>query len=172
MFFRPGLMLAGTLGLFIGYFEPELDETLQLRKQFRYAIYNTLMYLPNGRSFSTRRQIETQNHLSDKVLEITLVKDWVGHFLLQLQRSGRVWLPEGQVIILGSGGFNIRPYKSLGAKLERRVVYERYQVFAQFIQNWVKRNSIAGRNLMRHSLGYVFCREILDLSAHSGPLVQ
>ena len=38
------------------------------------------------------------------------------------------------------------------------------------IQNWVKRNPVAGQKLLRHSPGFVFFREISNLPAHDGPL--
>ena len=40
----------------------------------------------------------------------------------------------------------------------------------QTIQNWVKRNPVAGQKLLRHSPEFVFFREISDLPAHDGPL--
>ena len=48
--------------------------------------------------------------------------------------------------------------------------YQKHQVSALVIQNWVKRNPVAGQKLMRHSPGFVFFREISNLSAHDLPL--
>ena len=169
MFFRPVLMSVGTPGVFTGYFEPELDGALQPSKRFQYPIYKTPPNLPKGRPWLTRREIEAENALANQGLEIAWVDDPVELFFLQIKGSGRVLLPRGEVIRGGYGGFNGRLYKSLGAELVRRGIYDRHQVSAQVIQNWVKRHPIAGQNLLRHSPGYVFFREIPDLPAHKGP---
>ena len=166
--FRPVLMSVGTLGVFTGYFEPELDWDLQPSKRLQYPIYKAPLNLPKGRPWLNRRQIEAGNALANQDLEIVWVDDPVELLFLQIQGFGRALLPRGEVLRLGYGGFNRRPYKLLGAELGRRGIYDRHQVSAQFIQNWVQRHFIAGQSLLCYSPGYVFFREIPNLPAHKG----
>ena len=113
-------------------------------------------------------QIEAENALANQGFEIVWVDDPVELLFLQIQGFGRALLPRGEVLRLGYGGFNRRPYKLLGAELGRRGIYDRHQVSAQFIQNWVQRHFIAGQSLLCYSPGYVFFREIPNLPAHKG----
>ena len=48
-------------------------------------------------------------------LEIVWVDDPVEKFFLQIQGSGRVRLPDGQMIRVGFGGSNGHNYRSVGA---------------------------------------------------------
>ena len=170
LFFRPVLISRKGPGLFTGYFEPELNGSRTPTSRFRYLVYRLPSNLPKDRTWFTRREIETQGILANRNLEIAWVDDPVELFFLQIQGSGRVRLPDGDVVRLGYGGFNGRRYKSIGAELVRRGIYQGHQVSAQVIKNWVKRNLEAGRELLRHGLGFVFFREILNLPAYYGPL--
>ena len=169
MFFRPVLMSVATPGLFTGFFEPELDGALHPSKRFQYPMYKTPPNLPKGRPWLNRRQIEAENALANQGLIIAWVDDPVELFPLQIQGSGRMLLLRGEVIRLGYGSFNGRPYKTLGAELVRRDIYDCHQVSAQVIQNSAIRHSIADQNLLHHSPAYVFFREIPDLSDHERP---
>ena len=170
MFFRPVYISNKAPGLFTGYFEPELNGSRTPTSRFRYPVYKLPPNLPKDRPWFTRREIETQGILANRNLEIAWVDDPVELFFLQIQGSGRVRLPDGDVVRLGYGGFNGRRYKSIGAELVRRGIYQDHQVSAQVIKNWVKRNPVAGRELLRHSPGFVFFREIPNLPAYDGPL--
>ena len=172
MFFHPVLMSFVTLGVFIGYFEPELDEALQPSKWFQYPTYKIPPNLPKGRPWLTRRQVEAENALASQGLEIAWVDDPAKFFFLKIRGSARVLLPSGELIRLGYGGYNGRPYKSLGAELMRRGIYDRHQEVVQVIKNWVQRYPIAGQNLLRHSPGYFFFWGIPELPAHKGTRVD
>ena len=169
MFFHPALVRFVTLGVFTGYFEPELDGGLQPSKWFQYPTYKTPPNLSKGRPYLILRQVEAENVLASQGLEIAWVDDLVEFFFLQIQGSARVLLPSGELIRLGYGSYNGRSYKSLGAELVRRGIYDRHQVVVQVIQNWVKYHPIAGQNLLRHSPGYLLFLGIPDLPDHKGP---
>ena len=103
-------------------------------------------------------------------LEIVWVDDPVEKFFLQIQGSGRVTLPDGRKIRVGYGGANGHEYRSVGAELVRRGIYQAHQVSAQVIKNWVRRNPVAGQELLWHNPSYVFFRRIDSVPAHMGPL--
>ena len=91
-------------------------------------------------------------------------------FFLQIQGSGRIRLPDGDVIRVGYGGSNGHTYRSVGRELVRRGVYEPHQVSAEVIKNWVRRNPEEGRDLLHHNPSYVFFRRIDEVPSEDGPL--
>ena len=49
-------------------------------------------------------------------------------------------------------------------------MYEPYQVSAEVIKNWVRRNPFQGQELLYHNPSYVFFREVSRVPADKGPL--
>ncbi|MCM2561984.1 MltA domain-containing protein [Lutimaribacter sp. EGI FJ00014] len=170
LFFRPVLIEDGQDPLFTGYFEPELDGSLQRDGRYRYPLYSVPPEVRRTGSFLTRRQIEENGALSGRGLEIAWVDDPVELFFLQIQGSGRVRLPNGRMIRVGYGGSNGHDYRSIGVEMVRRGIYEPHQVSAQVIKNWVRRNPAQGKELLWHNPSYVFFREVSEVPAHRGPL--
>lgn len=169
LFFRPVLITDGTPALFTGYFEPELDGALQPDERFRFPLYRQPEEAREVTPWLERREIETGDVMKDQGLEIAWVDDPVELFFLQIQGSGRIRLRNGSVIRVGYGGSNGQEYRSIGAELVRREVYDIHQVSAQVIKNWVRRNPEDGAELLMHNPSYVFFRQIDDLAADRGP---
>ncbi len=169
-YFRPVLIEDGEPMLFTGYFEPELPGSLERGNDYQYPIYAVPEDLERGKPYFTRRQIEEDRPLVGKNLEIAWLTDPVDLFFLQVQGSGRVRLPDGNVIRVGYGGKNGRDYSSVGMKLVERGIYEAHQVSAAVIRNWVRENRREGRALLWENESYVFFREVSEVPAHLGPL--
>lgn len=170
LLFRPVLIEeAEKSALFTGYFEPELDGSLTPSGRYRFPVYRMPAEARDGKWIS-RREIETTGALQGRGLEIAWVDDSVELFFLQIQGSGRIRLPNGSYIRVGYGGANGHKYRSIGAELVRRGVYNAHQVSAQVIKNWVKRNPVDGAELLRHNGSFVFFREVNRVPAHKGPL--
>lgn len=170
LFFRPVLIGGDNPALFTGYFEPELNGSRQKSGRYRYPLYKLPREWRGGGRFATRSQIEDEGLLAGRGLEIAWVDDPVDVFFLQIQGSGRVKLAEGGALRVGFGGANGHNYRSVGQELVRRGIYNSHQVSAQVIKNWVRRNPVAGRNLLQHNPSYVFFREVSQVPAHKGPL--
>jgi membrane-bound lytic murein transglycosylase A len=169
LFFRPVLISEGAPALFTGYFEPELDGALSPSARYRYPLYRQPPEARTADIWLTRREIETGPHMLNRGLEIAWVDDPVELFFLQIQGSGRIRLPDGRMIRVGYGGSNGHEYRSIGAELVRRDIYNLHQVSAQVIKNWVRRNPAAGAELLLHNASYVFFRRIDDLDPAHGP---
>ncbi|WP_299421749.1 MltA domain-containing protein [uncultured Shimia sp.] len=170
LLFRPVLIEeADKSALFTGYFEPELDGSLTPGGRYRFPVYRLPAEARDGKWIS-RREIETTGALQGRGLEIAWVDDSVELFFLQIQGSGRIRLPNGSYIRVGYGGANGHKYRSIGAELVRRGIYNAHQVSAQVIKNWVKRNPVDGAELLRHNDSFVFFREVSRVPAHKGPL--
>ena len=170
VFFRPVLIGGTAPALFTGYYEPELNGARNRSARFRYPLYRKPPELAAGARWHSRADIEEQGLLDGRGLEIVWVEDPVDLFFLQVQGSGRVRLRDGTALRVGYGGSNGHDYRSIGAELVRRGIYDRHQVSAQVIKNWVRRNPEEGRSLLRHNPSYVFFREIGDVPADRGPL--
>ncbi|MFV0514582.1 MAG: murein transglycosylase A [Jhaorihella sp.] len=170
LFFRPVLVRDGKDALFTGYFEPELDGSRHPTDRFRYPIYKMPEEARGASPWLTRREIQTGDTLRNRGLEIAWVDDPVELFFLQIQGSGRIRLPGGRVLRVGYGGANGHPYRSIGVELVRRGIYSAHQVSAQVIRNWVRRNPVAGAELLLHNPSYVFFREVGLGSDSVGPL--
>ena len=170
LLFRPVLIEDGNDALFTGYFEPELDGSLVRTDRYRFPVYAMPAEARRIRPWLTRREILTSGVMDGRGLEIAWVDDSVELFFLQIQGSGRIRLPDGSFVRVGYSGANGHLYRSLGAELVRRKVYEPHQVSAEVIKNWVRRNPVDGRELLFHNNSYVFFRNVDQVPAHKGPL--
>ena len=170
LLFRPVLIENGEPALFTGYFEPELNGARQRTLKYRYPVYKKPPELRSGKLWHSRQDIENNQLLAGRGLEIAWVDDPVELFFLQIQGSGRVLLDNGSTIRIGYGGANGHTYHSIGKELVSRGVYQPHQVSAKVIQNWVRRHPIDGVALMQTNPSYVFFRELPGLAANKGPL--
>ncbi|WP_245780898.1 murein transglycosylase A [Litoreibacter janthinus] len=170
LFFRPVLINGEEQALFTGYFEPELRGSRTRGGPYQYPLHSKPPEVANGSTWYSRREIEEQNLLEGRGLELVWIDDPVDKFFLQVQGSGRVKLAEGGAMRVGYGGKNGHEYRSIGKELIRRGIYEPHQVSAQVIQQWVKRNPVDGPELLRHNPSYVFFREVSEVPSHKGPL--
>ena len=170
LFFRPVLIENGEPALFTGYFEPELRGARHRTLHYRFPVYSKPPEAKSGTRWHSRSEIENNQLLAGRGLEIAWVEDPVELFFLQIQGSGRIRLDDGSTIRVGYGGANGHKYHSIGKELVARGVYKPHQVSAQVIQNWVRRNPLDGVDLMQTNPSYVFFREITDLAGHKGPL--
>lgn len=170
LLFRPVQIDDARDALFTGYFEPELNGSRVQTARFRYPVYRKPPELRDGTLWKSRRAIETTDIMKNRGLEIAWVDDATALFFMQIQGSGRIKLQDGSYIRLGYRASNGFRYRSVGAELVRRGIYQNHQVSAKVIANWVRRNGVAGEELLRHNPGYVFFRVIRNVPASKGPL--
>ncbi|MEM6564933.1 MAG: MltA domain-containing protein [Pseudomonadota bacterium] len=170
LLFRPVLIEDGDAALFTGYFEPELDGARSPSARYRYPVHRMPAEARRTDKWYSRRQLLENGVLQGRGLEIAWVDDPVELFFLQIQGSGRINLPDGSKLRVGYGGKNGHEYRSVGAELVRRGVFQPHQVSAQVIKNWVKRYPQAGQELLYHNPSYVFFREVNKVPADKGPL--
>ncbi|WP_439153671.1 murein transglycosylase A [Yoonia sp.] len=168
--FDPVLVTDGAPMLFTGYFEPELQGARQRGGPYQHPVYALPDDLKPGAAYLTRRQIEDDMTLADKGLELAWLADPVDVFFLQVQGSGRICLPDGDLMRVGFAGKNGRDYSSVGKALIKRGIFTSDQVSATAIRNWIRQNPDAGRALLWENASYVFFREVSEIPAHLGPL--
>lgn len=177
-------------GLVTGYYEPLLTGSRTPGKVYRYPVYGVpddlvsvdlaeqypelkgmrLRGRLQGRKvvpYYTRAEIE-RGDAAVRGREILWVDDAVELFFLQVQGSGRVKLPDGEVVRLGYAEHNGHPYRSIGRVLIDRGELEADKASMQGIKQWAKKNPDLLPILLQQNPAYVFFRE---LPAHeSGPL--
>jgi membrane-bound lytic murein transglycosylase A len=175
-------------GLFTGYYEPEAQGSLKPGGAFKVPIYAKpadlvafdaktakrlgLAYgrLVDGKAegYFTRREIE-EGALKGRGLELLWLKDWADAFFMQVQGSGRVRLPDGQVIRLGYAGKTGQPYTGIGGVLVERGILTRDDMSMQAIRAWMRQNPKDARALMWENMSFVFFREVPVDDLELGP---
>jgi membrane-bound lytic murein transglycosylase A len=168
LFFRP-VVIGSPPALFTGYYEPELPGSLTRTPRFAYPLYRKPPELVEGQPWHPRAAIEG-GLLRGRGLELVWLDDPVEVYFLQVQGSGRIRLPGGQVMRVAYAGKNGQPYRSIGQELIRRGGHTISDVSAQDIKAWVRANPVAGRELLNTNPSFVFFRKLTDLPPESGPI--
>ena len=168
--FVPILVENGADPLFTGYFEPELPGSREKTDVFRYPLYSFPPEAPKGKPWLTRAEIEGENKLAGRDLEIAWLADPVEAFFLHVQGSGRIRLPDGNAMRVGFAGKNGHKYRSVGKEMARLGLLAENKLSAGSIKNWVRKNPTDGHKVLWHNKSFVFFREIKDLPEGSGPI--
>jgi membrane-bound lytic murein transglycosylase A len=171
-----------------GYFEPEIAGSRTRRPGFEVPVYAMPTDLvrgwpddvalsersgrpPLGRYdeagrfvlYHDRAAIE-DGALTGKAQAIAWAADPVEFFFLQIQGSGRLRTPEGEVIRIGYAGQNGREYVGIGGVMrERGLLGEgpgKYSGSMQGIMAYIRDNPAQGRDLMRLNKSWIFFSEL------------
>jgi membrane-bound lytic murein transglycosylase A len=183
---------AAETGFMTGYFEPEFEGSLTPSADFPTPLYSRPADLvtrnpgddwpgldasfsaarrtPKGYEvFPDRAAIET-GALDGQGLEILWLRDPVDRFVLQVQGSGRVRLPDGSVTRLVYSGRNGHAYTSLGRVLSEREAIPPEQMTMDRLIARLKADAAFARDLIRLNRSFVFFARRDDLPAGSGPI--
>lgn len=171
-----------------GYFEPEIAGCRNMQPGCEVPIYGMPPELvrawpsetpetervgrpPLGRydaagdfiPYYDRAEIE-DGALAGRGLEIAWAVDPIEFFFLQIQGSGRLRTPEGDVIRIGYAGQNGREYVGIGGVMRERGLLGdgpgQYPGSMQGIMAYLREHPEEGRELMRLNLSWVFFREL------------
>ncbi|MDP9413444.1 MAG: murein transglycosylase A [Pseudomonadota bacterium] len=112
-----------------------------------------------------RAEIE-DGALAGRGLEIAWAADPIDLFFLQIQGSGRLLLPDGNVMRIGYAGQNGREYIAIGRLMKERGLLGTGPVTMQAIVAWLRANPEQGRAIMRENKSYIFFQELTG----AGPL--
>ena len=109
--------------------------------------------------YFTRAEIE-DGALANRSLELAWAADPVELFFLQIQGSGRVKLPDGQVMRIGYADQNGREYVAIGRLLRDRGILPPGGANMDAIVAWMRIQPDGGKALMRENLSYIFFKEL------------
>ena len=180
-------------GLITGYYGPELLGSRVPTKEYKYPLYRQpddllnidldsvypelSKYRLRGRvvghcvvPYFDRSEIDSgENPLAGQ--ELFWVKDPVELFFLHIQGSGRIRLPDGELVMVNYANQNGYPYRSIGKLLLERHEMTPDQMSMQNIRKWVAENPAGGRKLLAENPSYVFFRELpADVQSPPGAL--
>ncbi|WP_295445898.1 MltA domain-containing protein [Sphingorhabdus sp. EL138] len=169
-----------------GYFEPEIAGCRMLQAGCDVPVYKRPSDLIDvdlgqfsdelkGRSirgkvsgtkllqYDDRATIENGS-LAGRGLEIAYASDVVEFFFLQIQGSGRLKLPDGNVMRIGYDSQNGRGYTGIGRLMRDRGLIT--DASMQGIVAFLHANPEEGRKIMQENKSYIFFRELTG----AGPL--
>lgn len=145
------LASSGGEGLFTGYYECELNGSWT-----RSARYNVPLYrMPGGHGLPTRAEV-ARGALSGRGLELIWVDDPVEAFILEIQGSGRVRMPDGSMVGLNYAGQNGQKYYPIGRHLIEQGVTTADQMNMHVIRDWLKKHPDDAQRVMNLNPSYVF----------------
>lgn len=156
-YFRPFAALdrSGRQGLFTGYYEADLEGSLMPSEEFQAPLYHA----PSSPVAFTRAEIDA-GALAGQGLEFLWLRDAVDVFLLQVQGSGRVRLPDGKVIRVGYAGNNGQKFVAIGKAMVDGGVLQSSGVSMQTIRDWLKTHPAEAMAWMEKNPRYIFFNEM------------
>ncbi len=184
-------------GLATGYYEPLLRGNRRKEGLYRYPIYAAPADLlsidlsdvnPELKHLRLRGRLEGRRVVPyyaraeiERGLpalagrELLWVDDPVDLFFLQIQGSGRVRLPTGELVRVGYADQNGQPYKSIGRYLVEQGELKLEQASMQGIKAWGAANPAKLDALLNQNPSYVFFRELPQVAgsqdgAAEGPI--
>jgi membrane-bound lytic murein transglycosylase A len=114
--------------------------------------------------FADRTEIE-EGTLQGRGLEIAWAKDAIDFFVLQIQGSGNLRLPDGGLMKIGYDGQNGRDYTGIGKVMRDRNLLAPGKANMQGITEWLRANPEQGKAIMRENRSWVFFRELTKTAA-------
>jgi membrane-bound lytic murein transglycosylase A len=165
--------------LFTGYYEPVYEGRLIPNETFKYPIYQrpddlikidlglfrdeytgkSIIARIEGKEvlpYFSRKQIEADNALADRGLEIAWLKSPLDVAFLHIQGSGRLKMSDGNTISVGYQASNGRPYRSIGRYLLDRGLLSREEISMQSIRGYLSEHPEILEEVLNHNPSYVF----------------
>jgi len=165
--------------LFTGYFEPAIQGSLEKSPVFPYPIYArpddlTIIDLSlfadefkgkkiTGRytgktvvPYYERSEIDHTGILDDRSEILAWVGDPIDLFFLQIQGSGKIFLPSGEHINVHYHTVNGHPYRSIGKLLIDEEKIAREEMSMQKIRSYLHEHPEEVERVLNHNPSYVF----------------
>ncbi|SDO89775.1 murein transglycosylase A [Desulforhopalus singaporensis] len=158
--------------LVTGYYEPLFAGSLIGKPPFVYPIYSTppsLMVRKNGDGISSigrydrvnnfvpfwsREQIENQNLLRGH--ELAYLADPFDAYLLHVQGSGKILLPDGSLRTVRFAGSNGLEYNSIGKLLVDEGIMDLEDVDIEAIRQYLAQNPEQQKRILHHNPRFIF----------------
>jgi membrane-bound lytic murein transglycosylase A len=159
--FRPHRVTAEgrEAGFYTGYYEPMVNGARQRGGRFTVPLYGRPGDLGDTRAkpYLDRTAIE-RGAMGSKAPVLFWLDDSVDAFFLQVQGSGQVRLPDGQVVRVGYAADNGHRYVPIGRVLVQRGMLKAEEVSLQSIRAWLRANPAAAPHVMHENPRFIFFR--------------
>jgi len=165
-----------------GYYEPEIAGSRHRRSGYEVPVYakpDDIIEVDLGQfsadmkgkkirgrvagktflPYYDRKDID-QGALDGRGLEIAWAADPIELFFLQIQGSGRLRGPNGEVMRIGFAGQNGREYVGIGALMRERGLLQPGKASMQGIMEYLRTHPEEGRDIMWENKSYVFFQEL------------
>lgn len=146
-------------GIITGYYEAELTGTRTRVSSRQVPVFGVPYGYKNGKTYPEREDI-------DEDFEAPIIAwadDPVELFILQIQGSGRMITPDGE-IKLGYGGNNNRPFKGMGEIMRDAGIENMYSM--PQMKKWLQSHPEEAIDLMNENPRYIFFKEIVGESPY------
>lgn len=179
-------------GFLTGYFEPEFSGSRQRTREFQVPLLDrpddlvtvpqgeTLPGLPPGLQAARRTANGYEPYLDRAAIESgalgTLAKPVVylreagEAFIIHVQGSARIRLPDGSGMRVAYAGRNGHPYTSIGRLLVEMGEMTVEESSLERLMGWLRAHPGPARELMHKNRSYIFFREATELSSKDGPI--
>jgi membrane-bound lytic murein transglycosylase A len=166
-FFEANFSLYAVPGnsLITGYFEPEYPGAKNLSKGYTVPLYAK----PADADLAALPRAAIDNGALYRKAPVTAyLSSPVDAFMLQIQGSGRILLPNGKTLRVGFDGQNGQPYTPIGRILVQNGDLKPEDVSFQSISAWLKANPAEATGVMEQNARYVFLRPLGPLPDDQG----
>jgi membrane-bound lytic murein transglycosylase A len=148
----------GNHGVFTGYWEVELSGSLTQEGPYQFPVYRKPAGLTD-KPYLDRAAIE-DGALGDKGLEIAWLRSPDDLFVLQMQGSGRIRLPDGGLLRLVYQANNNQPFVDVYKMLLADGAIPAAQFSEKTVRAWMNDNPDKAAQLRRKDPLYVFFQEL------------
>lgn len=146
-------------GLFTGYWEVELDGSRSQGGDYQVPVYRKPADLAANKPYLDRAAIE-DGALAGKVPEVVWLKNPDDLFVLQMQGSGRIRLPDGSLVRLIYEANNNRPFVNVYQMLLDKGAIPKTEFSEAKVRAWMRDNPDEAKELRRKDPLYVFFQEL------------
>ncbi len=151
--------------LVTGYFEPEYPGAKNLGKAYTVPLYAK----PADPFLADLPRADIDNGALNRKAPVTAyLSSPADAFMLQIQGSGRILLPNGTTLRVGFDGQNGQPYTPIGRILVQNGAIQPSDVSFQSISAWLKDNPTEAKSIMEQNARYVFLRPLGNLPDDQG----
>ena len=160
-------------GFLTGYYEPFVEGSLTRSREFMAPVLARPDDLDSVTPYPDRAAIEA-GAIQQYTAPIVWLRDAVEVFLIQVQGSARVRLPDGKVLRLVYDGRNGQPYTSIGRRLIESGEIAEADMSLAALKHWIRAHGQnpgeAGLALMHQNRSYVFFAREEEADRACGPI--
>ncbi len=159
--------------LYTGYYSPEFQASKTRSDLFKYPLYRRPADLvtdpatgePKGRKrpdgslepYPTRREIEEKGLLAGT--ELVWLPDALSAYIIHVNGSARLKMPDGKYLFVGYAGKTDRPYVGLGGSLVEEGLVDKNRLGLPALKEAFRKHPDKVRELMYRNESYVFFQE-------------
>ncbi len=150
--------------LFTGYFEPIYAASRRRSAEYRYPLYKLPTNFPRWKTpHPTRAELEGEDGLGTNSQlrggELVWLRDRLEAFLVQVQGSARLQLPDGKQMTVGYAGKTDYPYVSIGRELVKDGKLPLEGLTLQVLIDYFRANPTELSQYLPRNQSFVFFRE-------------